>query len=121
MDFDDFKELLTFAIILVPIFFGYISEMIKKKKQHQNTSARPSNPTIKTSSFSHIPSSPILMAKEESVKHAEIPAFIEGERVTDDNSAEIKENKPINYNELKREDLRRAIIWNEILTPKFDR
>lgn len=121
MDFVDIKEILTtVAVILIPILFGYLSELKKKISQHRNDSAsRPRNV-----SSVHAPRpTPLSVATTISVeepKSTDIP-FKEGQRVTTDISAGISGTKDIKQKHQKLDELRRAVIWSEILTPKFNR
>ena len=122
MDFADIKEILTtVAAILVTVLFGYLSERKKKPKQRrvrpvashrEGAGVSTQSMTPPPVSANHIPET--LPVESEA-------SFVEGERVTLDCPAEnkaIEETKPKTLN---LDELRRAVIWSEILTPKFNR
>lgn len=119
MDFDDFKELLTtFAVILVTAFFGYFAEAVKKKKQRLQSHAQTERSRIESEPYQSIQTPPAPV--DEKNTPAISSSFIEGERVTKDTPTETVKTEN-NICELGREGLRRAVIWSEILSPKFDK
>lgn len=117
MDFTDNKDLLRVLVaVMIPVLYGFFSEFFKKKKNRSHSTAKPPQPTRQK------PLRHILKCADsvQAVKPSEPqPVFEEGQRVTADTTENIETISTNNYNELTKEELRRAVIWSEILTPKF--
>lgn len=122
MDFADIKEILTtVAAILVTVLFGYLSDRKKKPKQRtvRPAASRREGSGVSTQSITPPPVSVSRIPETLPVESEAL--FVEGERVTLDSPAENKVAEETMQKNLKLDELRRAVVWSEILTPKFNR
>ena len=116
MDLTANKDLLrVLAVVLVPILYGFLSGLFKKKEAVHAVNP-PTQPKRKKYPLPHSQAEVVETAEPGTSPQT---VYEEGQRVTDDIS-EVTEPTSTNYNiELTKEDLRRAVIWSDILTPKF--
>lgn len=117
MDFDDFKDFVPVLGILLTVVIGYIAEFAKKNLKRLSTPAnvRRPNPPV---TFRQPEHKPVEVVPPKSAPQQNV--FTEGERVTVDVVEEEKTTTAQTARNPKLEELRRAVIWSEILNPKFN-
>lgn len=122
MDFADIKEILTtVAAILVTVIFGYLSDRKKKPKQRTVLPAASRSEGSGESTQSITPPPVSVNRIPETLPVESEALFVEGERATPDSPDENNAAEETKPKTLNLDELRRAVIWSEILTPKFNR